>query len=70
MRLDIHPKFESIKATCSCGNVIETRSTLCQDILVDVCSQRPPSYTVKQKIVDTGGRIERFNKRFVSRNVK
>lgn len=63
MKADIHPKYEAITATCSCGNVIETRSTG-QDLTLDVCSACHPFYTGKQKVLDTGGRIERFNKRF------
>lgn len=70
MKADIHPKYENIKATCSCGNVIETRSTLAQDIHIDVCSKCHPFYTGKQKVLDTGGRIDRFNKRFGARSLK
>ncbi|GMM86378.1 50S ribosomal protein L31 [Pseudoalteromonas sp. MTN2-4] len=64
MKEGIHPKYESITATCSCGNKFETRSTLCKDIHLDVCSSCHPFYTGKQKILDTGGRVDRFNKRF------
>ena len=64
MKADIHPKYEEITATCSCGNVIQTRSTTCEDIHLEVCSQCHPFYTGKQKLVDTAGRIDRFNKRF------
>jgi large subunit ribosomal protein L31 len=69
MKPDIHPEYRDIKATCSCGNVIETRSTLEEDIHLDVCSACHPFYTGKQKILDTGGRVERFRKRFGSRSV-
>ena len=61
------PQYANIKATCSCGNVVSTRSTLCKDIHIDVCSACHPFYTGKQKILDTGGRIDRFNKRFGNR---
>ncbi|HIG60503.1 MAG TPA: 50S ribosomal protein L31 [Gammaproteobacteria bacterium] len=64
MKVETHPQYEAIKATCSCGNVIETRSTLCEDIHLDVCSQCHPFYTGKQKMIDSAGRIDRFNKRF------
>ncbi|MCJ8170401.1 50S ribosomal protein L31 [Atopomonas sediminilitoris] len=64
MKADIHPKYEAIEATCSCGNVIQTRSTLCAGIHLDVCSACHPFYTGKQKIVDAGGRIDRFKQRF------
>lgn len=68
MKPEIHPQYSEIKATCSCGNVIETRSTLCEDIHLDVCSACHPFYTGKQKILDSGGRVERFRKRFTSRS--
>ncbi|MDD6177619.1 MAG: 50S ribosomal protein L31 [Succinivibrionaceae bacterium] len=64
MKKDIHPSYDVITVKCSCGNTFQTRSTLCKDITVDVCSACHPFYTGKQKIVDTGGRVERFNKRF------
>lgn len=67
MQADIHPAYSDIAATCSCGNVVKTRSTLAADIHIDVCSECHPFYTGTQKIVDTGGRIDRFNKRFGSR---
>jgi large subunit ribosomal protein L31 len=69
MKADIHPNYQAIKATCSCGNVIETRSTIGKDILVDVCAACHPFYTGKQKIVDSAGRVDRFNKRFGNRKV-
>jgi large subunit ribosomal protein L31 len=64
MKDGIHPNYTAIKATCSCGNVIETRSTLGKDINLDVCSACHPFYTGKQKVAETGGRIDKFNKRF------
>ncbi|MDQ2076519.1 50S ribosomal protein L31 [Marinimicrobium sp. ABcell2] len=67
MKADTHPKYTDVTATCSCGATIKTRSTLGEDFLVDVCSECHPFYTGKQKIVDTGGRIDRFTKRFGSR---
>lgn len=70
MRADIHPNYQTIKATCSCGHVVETRSTLSEDIHLDVCSNCHPFYTGKQKVMDTGGRIDRFNKRFGARTTK
>jgi len=69
MKADIHPKYEAIKATCSCGNVIETRSTIGRDIMLDVCAECHPFYTGKQKIVDSAGRVDRFNKRFGNRKL-
>jgi len=70
MQTEIHPKYEAVTATCSCGNQIQTRSTLCKDIHIDVCSNCHPFFTGKQKIVDSGGRVDRFNKRFGSRGSK
>ncbi|AEA99785.1 50S ribosomal protein L31 [Alteromonas mediterranea] len=64
MKQDIHPKYEEITATCSCGNVMKIRSTLGKDINLDVCSSCHPFYTGKQRNVDTGGRVDRFKKRF------
>lgn len=63
MKKDTHPKYTLTKITCVCGNVIETRSTL-EDIHVEICSACHPFYTGKQKLVDTAGRIDRFNKRY------
>ncbi len=69
MKADIHPKYGDMKVTCSCGNVIETRSTLADDIHVEVCSNCHPFYTGKQKVLDAGGRVDRFNKRFGNRKI-
>ncbi len=69
MKPDIHPQYSGFTATCSCGNVIETRSTLSKDIHLEVCSACHPFYTGKQKILDAGGRVERFRKRFGNRSV-
>lgn len=70
MKADIHPKYESVTATCSCGAVHQTRSTLCKDLHLDVCSQCHPFYTGKQKTLDAGGRVDRFKKRFGNRTTK
>ena len=63
MKKDIHPKYELTTITCACGNVIETRSTV-KNIQVEICSACHPFFTGKQKLVDTAGRIERFNKKY------
>ncbi len=63
MRDGIHPEYEETTITCACGNVINTRSTK-KDIKVEVCSKCHPFYTGKQKLMDTGGRVDRFKKRF------
>lgn len=64
MKADIHPKYEEMTATCSCGNVMKIRSTRGKDINLDVCSACHPFYTGKQRTADTGGRVDRFKKRF------
>lgn len=64
MQAEIQPSYSEITAKCSCGNVVNTRSTLGKDIHIDVCSQCHPFYTGKQKVLDSGGRIDKFNKRF------
>lgn len=64
MKKNIHPQYEEINVRCSCGNKFKIRSTAGHDIDIEVCSQCHPFYTGKQKIVDTGGRVEAFNKRF------
>ncbi|MDI3324687.1 50S ribosomal protein L31 [Pontibacterium granulatum] len=70
MKAGIHPEYKDISATCSCGNVVKTRSTLGQDMHLDVCSACHPFYTGKQKEATTGGRVDRFNKRFGARSLK
>ncbi|EJL93623.1 50S ribosomal protein L31 [Pantoea sp. BIGb0393] len=64
MKQGIHPKYEAVTMTCSCGNVINTRSTMASGLNLDVCGKCHPFYTGKQRIADTGGRVDRFNKRF------
>ena len=63
MKEGIHPNYEATTITCACGNVIETRSTK-KDIKVEICSKCHPYFTGKQKLVDTGGRVDRFKKRY------
>ena len=67
MKADIHPNYVAMSVTCSCGNAFETRSTLGDALHVDVCSACHPFYTGKQKMLDTGGRVDKFRKRFGSR---
>jgi large subunit ribosomal protein L31 len=69
MKAYIHPNYQAVKATCSCGNVIETKSTIGKDFLIEVCAECHPFYTGKQKIMDSAGRVDRFNKRFGNRKV-
>lgn len=70
MKDGIHPQYNEITATCSCGNVMKIRSTLGKDINLDVCSSCHPFYTGKQRNVDTGGRVDRFKKRFGALSAK
>ncbi len=59
----IHPKYEQTTIRCACGAEYHTGSTK-KDLHVDICSNCHPFFTGKQKLIDTGGRIERFNKRY------
>jgi len=70
MKTDTHPKYADITAKCSCGNTVATRSTLCRDINLDVCAACHPFYTGRQKVAETGGRIDRFKQRFGARGIK
>ena len=70
MKADIHPNYAEIDVACSCGNTFKTRSTLGKPLHIEVCSECHPFYTGKQKILDTGGRVDRFNKRFAGRTLK
>ncbi len=63
MKKDIHPKYEAATITCTCGHVIETRSTR-KDLKIEICSNCHPFYTGQQKLVDTEGRVEKFKKKY------
>ena len=69
VKAGIHPNYVVATVHCSCGNTFQTRSTI-SDIHADVCSQCHPFYTGKQKIMDVGGRVEKFEKRFGKRQAK
>jgi large subunit ribosomal protein L31 len=64
MKPEIHPAYADIKVTCSCGSSYDTRSTVGKDLQIEVCSQCHPFYTGKQKMVDTGGRVDKFRQRY------
>lgn len=64
MKADIHPQYDEITVTCSCGNSFKTRSTAGKDLTLDVCSQCHPFFTGKQKIVDTAGRVDKFRQKY------
>ena len=70
MKPKIHPEYRTITVTCSCGNKWDTRSTLSRDLNVEVCSQCHPFYTGKQKILDTGGRVARFEARYAKKTAE
>ena len=63
MKKDIHPPFQKAIVHCACGNEFETFSTV-KEIKVEICSQCHPLFTGQQKIVDSGGRVERFRRKF------
>ena len=63
MKKGIHPEYDKVTVKCACGAEFETRSTK-QGIRLDICSKCHPFFTGKQKLVDTGGRVDRFKKRF------
>jgi large subunit ribosomal protein L31 len=63
MKEGIHPKYEKSVIACACGNVVETRSTV-PAIHVEICSACHPFFTGKQKLMDTAGRVERFNRKY------
>jgi large subunit ribosomal protein L31 len=64
MKAEIHPQYQDTTVTCSCGSTFVTRSTLGRDLQIEVCSSCHPFYTGKQKIVDTGGRVDKFRRRY------
>ena len=64
MKDNLHPKYDAINVTCSCGNKFITRSTMSKDLHIEVCSECHPFYTGKQKIVDTAGRVEKFRQKY------
>jgi large subunit ribosomal protein L31 len=66
MKSGIHPEYKEISVTCTCGNSFVTSSTIGHDLQVEVCSNCHPFYTGKQKIVDTGGRVDKFRKKYAA----
>ena len=63
MKEGIHPKYQAARIVCSCGHVVETRSTV-PEIHVEICSSCHPFFTGQQKLVDTAGRVERFRRKY------
>ena len=66
MKDGIHPNYDTCTVQCACGATYETKSTK-SELKVDICSKCHPFYTGKQKLVDTGGRVDRFNKRYAKK---
>jgi large subunit ribosomal protein L31 len=65
MKKDIHPNYREITVVCACGNTFRTRSTYKSDVLhLEICSNCHPFFTGKQKLLDTAGRVERFNRKY------
>ncbi|MGH7815447.1 MAG: 50S ribosomal protein L31 [Candidatus Binataceae bacterium] len=63
MKAGIHPQYRHCTVTCACGSIFETRSTV-RELHVEVCSKCHPFYTGTQRLVDTAGRVERFNRKY------
>ena len=63
MKQGLHPEYKTVTVKCACGATFETRSSK-EDLKVDICSNCHPFFTGKQKLVDAGGRVDRFNKRY------
>lgn len=64
MKKDIHPPYDTVKVTCSCGNSFETRSTAGKDLHVEICSACHDFYTGKKKSLENVGRVSRFRERY------
>ncbi|HOJ04378.1 MAG TPA: 50S ribosomal protein L31 [Bacteroidota bacterium] len=67
MKENLHPRYYNCEVSCSCGAVFHTRSTR-QTLKVEICSQCHPFFTGKQKIIDSAGRVEKFNRRYAKFN--
>ncbi|MFA5832220.1 MAG: 50S ribosomal protein L31 [Bacteroidota bacterium] len=66
MKIDIHPEYRKAVVSCVCGNTFETRSTM-GNIHVEICSACHPYYTGKHKLLDSAGRVERFNRKYAKK---
>ena len=67
MKQGIHPNYHEITVACACGSTFKTRSTRKNDLQVEICSECHPFFTGKQKLVDTAGRVDRFNRRYAKK---
>jgi large subunit ribosomal protein L31 len=68
MKAEIHPAYNELNVTCACGSTFRTRSTHKGDMRVEICAACHPFYTGRQRLLDTAGRIERFNKKYAKVN--
>ena len=66
MKPKIHPVYHEVKVVCACGETFVTRSTM-KELRLEICSMCHPFFTGKQKLIDTAGRVERFNRRYAAR---
>ena len=64
MKAEIHPKYDEVNVSCACGHSFKTRSTLGEELHIEICSECHPFFTGKQKLVDTAGRVERFRRKY------
>jgi large subunit ribosomal protein L31 len=64
MKKGTHPGYKEVNIRCACGNEVKTRSTADSDMNVEICSNCHPFYTGRQKLIDSAGRIERFNRKY------
>jgi len=67
MKPEIHPNYDQITVTCSCGNKFTTGSTAGKDLNIEVCANCHPFYTGKQKVLDTAGQVDKFRRRYGSK---
>ena len=67
MKTEVHPNYAETTVRCSCGNTFTTRSTKGGDLTIELCNECHPFFTGKQKLVDSGGRVERFQRRYGAR---
>jgi large subunit ribosomal protein L31 len=67
MKAEIHPNYQEITVACACGNKFKTRSTMKEELHIEICSECHPFFTGKQKLVDTAGRVDRFKKRYAKK---
>lgn len=64
MKAEIHPNYQEVTVSCACGHSFKTKSTLGEELHVEICSECHPFFTGKQKLVDTAGRVDRFKRRY------